>query len=91
MCDLTLSQKYRDFSLANQYRNEPCLALVYPDGEVLYIPPVDIKVMLLTTTPTIMTMILVVILVVVLVTTLEDIDVTLRFSVATFLLPPVQW
>jgi len=39
------TKKYRDFSLANQYRNEPCLALVYPDGEVLYIPPVDIKVL----------------------------------------------
>ena len=51
MCDLTFSQKYRDFSLTNQYRNEPCLALVYPDGEVLYIPPVDIKVIPLTKTP----------------------------------------
>ena len=57
MCDLTLSQKYRDFSLANQYRNEPCLALVYPDGEVLYIPPVDIKVMSLATAPSVMTMV----------------------------------
>ena len=60
MCDSTFSQKYRDFSLANQYRNEPCLALVYPDGEVLYIPPVDIKVML---TPCVMTMILVAMLI----------------------------
>ena len=60
MCDSTFSQKYRDFSLANQYRNEPCLALVYPDGEVLYIPPVDIKVML---TPSVMTMILVAMLI----------------------------
>ena len=37
-------QEYREFSLAAQYRNEPCMALVYPDGEVLFIPPVDIKV-----------------------------------------------
>ena len=37
-------QEYREFSLAAQYKNEPCMALVYPDGEVLFIPPVDIKV-----------------------------------------------
>jgi len=38
------AKEYREFSLAAQYRNEPCMALVYPDGEVLFIPPVDIKV-----------------------------------------------
>ena len=40
----SILQEYREFSLATQYRNEPCMALVYPDGEMLWIPPVDIKV-----------------------------------------------
>ena len=46
------SQEYRQFSLAAQYSKEPCMALVYPDGEVLFIPPVDIKVKTETKTKT---------------------------------------
>jgi len=42
--ELYNTKEYRQFSLAAQYKNEPCMALVYPDGEVLFIPPVDIKV-----------------------------------------------
>jgi len=42
--ELYNTKDYKDFSLAAQYRNEPCMTLVYPDGEVLWIPPVDIKV-----------------------------------------------
>merc|ERR1719209_947610 len=42
--ELFNSKEYREFSLAAQYKNEPCMALVYPDGEVVFIPPVDIKV-----------------------------------------------
>ena len=41
---ISILQEYREFSLATQYRTEPCMVLVYPDGEVLWIPPVDIKV-----------------------------------------------
>ena len=47
-------QEYRQFSLAAQYSKEPCMALVYPDGEVLFIPPVDIKVKTETKTKTMM-------------------------------------
>jgi len=38
------TKEYREFSLTAQYRNEPSMALVYPDGEVLWVPPVDLKV-----------------------------------------------
>lgn len=41
--ELYNAKEYREFSLATQYRKEPCMVLVYPDGEVLWIPPVDIK------------------------------------------------
>jgi len=42
--ELYNTKEYREFSLATQYSKEPCMALLYPDGEVLWIPPVDIKV-----------------------------------------------
>ena len=48
----SILQEYRQFSLAAQYKKEPCMALVYPDGEVLFIPPVDIKVKTKTKTKT---------------------------------------
>jgi len=38
------TKEYREFSLSDQFRNEPSMALIYPNGEVLWIPPVDIKV-----------------------------------------------
>ena len=40
----SIFQDYREFSLATQFRNQPSMALLYPDSEVLWVPPVDIKV-----------------------------------------------
>jgi len=42
--ELYNAKEVREFSLLAQYRNQPSMALAYPDGEVLWIPPVDIKV-----------------------------------------------
>ena len=44
MFNREILQEVREFSLLAQYRNQPSMALAYPDGEVLWIPPVDIKV-----------------------------------------------
>jgi len=41
--ELYNAKEVREFSLLTQYRNHGSMALVYPDGEVLWIPPVDIK------------------------------------------------
>jgi len=42
--ELYNTKDYREFSLATQFRNQPSMALLYPDSEVLWVPPVDIKV-----------------------------------------------